>query len=137
MSPPSRAGQPAYLPFSEPAAPKCSDGIASWYGAERQGNPTSSGEAFNMNAMTAAHPDLPLGTRIKVTNLHNNRSLVLRINDRGPFVPGRLLDVSRAAARRLGFFRTGKARVHIEVLRRPSIFLHHLECHGTRKFAMK
>src|SRR5262245_16512229 len=73
-------------------------GIASWYGEEFQGNQTASGEPFDEGRLTAAHLRLPLGTRIKVTNLRNQRSVVLKVNDRGPHVRGRLLDVSRAAA---------------------------------------
>src|SRR5712692_8925164 len=91
-------------------------GVASWYGEECQGNLTASGEVYDMNGLTAAHNQLPLGTWIKVTNLKNNRSLVLRINDRGPGIPGRLLDVSLEAARRLGFVSAGLTHVQIEVI---------------------
>lgn len=138
VSPPSRAGQPACIPVCarKLTPPKLTDGLASWYGAESQGNPTANGETFNMDAMTAAHPNLPLGTKIKVTNLKNHRSLILRVNDRGPFIPGRLLDVSRAAARRLGFMRSGKAWVRIEVLRRRRDLPYRLACPGACLYAM-
>src|SRR3970282_926317 len=76
---------------------------------------TASGQKFDMDALTAAHPTLPLGTRVKVTNLANDRSVVLTINDRGPFVRGRIIDVSRRAAKALGFHRAGTARVRVQV----------------------
>ena len=95
-------------------------GVASWYGPGFHGRPTASGEPYDMEAMTAAHPSLPLGTRVRVTVLTTGRRTDLRVNDRGPFTKGRVLDVSRAAARRLGFLQRGTARVRIEVLRLPS-----------------
>ncbi len=98
-------------------------GVASWYGEECQGNLTASGEAFDMNGLTAAHWVYPLGTKIRVTNLNNNRSLTLRINDRGPGVAGRLLDVSKAAAQHLGFLTAGKTLVRIKVLSYPKGYL--------------
>ena len=91
-------------------------GLASWYGAEFQGVPTASGEPYDMNRLTAAHPSLPLGSTILVTNLRNHKSLLLKVNDRGPNVTGRLLDVSKAAARRLGFSGAGLARVRIRAV---------------------
>lgn len=91
-------------------------GVASWYGPELAGNRTASGEAFRQEAMTAAHPSLPLGTRVRVTNLANGRSVVVRINDRGPFVDGRVLDVSRGAAKALGMLGSGTARVRMTPL---------------------
>ena len=91
-------------------------GVASWYGLELQGSLTANGESYDMNGLTAAHRDLPIGTKIRVTNLLNRRAATLRINDRGPNVPGRLLDVSMAAAKLLGFLRAGLAPVRIEVL---------------------
>lgn len=94
-------------------------GVASWYGPGFHGRPTASGETFDMEAMTAAHPSLPLGTRIRVTVLATGRRTDLRVNDRGPFRKGRILDVSRAAARRLGFLGRGTARVRVEVLSLP------------------
>ena len=88
-------------------------GVASWYGEEFQGTPTASGEPFDMNGLTAAHPTLPLGSKIILTNLNNHKSLVLRVNDRGPNVADRLVDVSRAAAKRLGFLGAGVTRVRV------------------------
>jgi rare lipoprotein A len=90
------------------------DGTASFYGREEHGGKTASGERFDMNAMTAAHRTAPLGSRLKVTNLRNGSSVVVRINDRGPFVRGRIIDLSRAAAAQLGFIGAGVTRVHIE-----------------------
>ncbi len=94
-------------------------GLASWYGEECQGNTTASGEVYDMNELTAAHRTLPLGTKLKVTNLRNKRSLVVRINDRGPFIDNRMLDVSMAAAKKLGFMSTGVALVRTEVVSMP------------------
>ena len=91
-------------------------GVASWYGEECEGNPTASGELFDMNGLTAAQWELPFGTRIRVTNLTNNRSLVLRVNDRGPGIPGRIVDVSMEAAKRLGFKSRGLVQVQLDVL---------------------
>jgi len=91
-------------------------GIASYYAGPHQGRRTASGERFDMHRMTAAHRSLPLGARVKVTNLENGRHAVVRINDRGPFWRGRIIDLSYAAARRLGFARRGLARVRIETL---------------------
>lgn len=86
-------------------------GKASWYALTSQ---TASGEMMNPNAMTAAHPRLPFGSKVKVTNRANGRSVHLRINDRGPFVKGRIIDVSKAAAGQLGFIRKGVTQVCIE-----------------------
>ena len=94
-------------------------GTASVYSEDLDGNPTANGEIYDMNGLTAAHRTLPLGTKVRVTNLRNKRSLVLRINDRGPFIPGRILDVSMAAARRLGFGVAGLALVRVRVLSYP------------------
>lgn len=91
-------------------------GTASWYGEEFHGRPTASREIYDMNDMTAAHPNLPFGTRVMVTNLDNGRSAIVRINDRGPFVRGRIIDLSYAAARVLGLVGPGTARVRVEVL---------------------
>lgn len=93
-------------------------GVASWYGEERAGRPTASGELFDMKGLTAAHRGLPLGTRVKVTNLTNHQTILLRVNDRGPNIPGRLIDVSWAAAKRLGFLATGLTPVEVEVVPR-------------------
>jgi peptidoglycan lytic transglycosylase len=91
-------------------------GVASWYGKEFDGRRTASGEVFDMNGMTAAHRTLPLGTILKVTHLENGRSLRVKVNDRGPFVSGRILDLSYGAASRLGIVGAGTARVRIEVV---------------------
>jgi rare lipoprotein A (peptidoglycan hydrolase) len=88
-------------------------GTASWYGPGFQGRPTASGEPFDQNSLTAAHRTLPLGSQAVVTNIENGRSVVVEINDRGPYVGGRVLDLSRAAAARLGMLDDGLARVRI------------------------
>lgn len=93
-------------------------GQASWYGPKFHGRLTANGERFNQNAMTAAHPSLRFGTRVKVTNLNNGRSVVVRINDRGPFVGGRVIDVSAAAARSLNMIQSGVAPVQVTILGR-------------------
>ena len=91
-------------------------GIASWYGHPFHGRATANGERYDMNDVTAAHPTLPLPSRVRVTNLENGRQLVVRVNDRGPFIDGRLIDVSRRAAQLLGFYRQGLAEVRVEYL---------------------
>ena len=91
-------------------------GTASWYGEDFDGKPTASGEPFNMYDLTAAHPTLPLGTFVKVTNLRNRRAVVVRINDRGPIVPGRIIDVSYGAARVLKFHTKGTQRVRLDIV---------------------
>lgn len=91
-------------------------GIASWYGPNFHGKSTANGERFDMNALTAAHRTLPLPSMVRVTNLGNGRSLVLRVNDRGPFARNRIIDVSRRAAELLGFQIQGTAKVQVEVL---------------------
>jgi rare lipoprotein A len=88
-------------------------GEASWYGPRFHGRPTASGERFDMHAMTAAHRKLPLGSKVRVTNLENDRSVVVKVNDRGPFARGRIIDVSYGAAKRLGMVASGTARVEI------------------------
>lgn len=90
------------------------EGLASYYGREHHRGPTASGERFDMHAMTAAHRSLPFGTRLRVTNLANGRSVVVRINDRGPFVRSRIVDLSRAAAEQLDFINRGVTRVRLE-----------------------
>lgn len=90
------------------------DGEASYYGARHHGKRTASGERFDQNALTAAHRTLPFGTRVKVTNLNNERSVVVRINDRGPHVRGRLIDLSRRAAEALDMLRSGVAPVRVQ-----------------------
>ncbi|MCG8544799.1 MAG: septal ring lytic transglycosylase RlpA family protein [Alphaproteobacteria bacterium] len=95
-------------------------GIASWYGKRFHGRTTASGQVYNMYAMTAAHRSLPFGTRVVVTNLSNGKSVNLVINDRGPFIDGRVIDVSWAAARRLGFTQDGLTRVRVTIVSRGS-----------------
>jgi rare lipoprotein A len=89
-------------------------GVASWYGPKFHGRKTSSGERFNMYAMTAAHRTLPLGSIVRVTHIGNGKKVVLKINDRGPFVEGRIIDLSYGAARTLGMVKEGVARVTVE-----------------------
>jgi len=105
----------------EPAPPPVVDGVqigvASWYGPGFHGNRTANGEIYDQYELTAAHPTLPLGTRAMVTNLTNGRSVEVRINDRGPFVGGRAIDLSYAAARTIGMIGPGTARVRIDLLR--------------------
>ena len=91
-------------------------GIASWYGPGFHGRRTANGERYDMDALTAAHPTLPMPSVVRVTNLDNGRSIVLRINDRGPFARSRIIDVSRQAARSLGFQGIGTAKVRVTVL---------------------
>ena len=98
----------------EAAAKQC--GKASWYGPGFHGRTTANGEKFNQNAMTAAHKGLRFGSKVRVTNQLNGKSLTLRINDRGPFAKGRILDVSKAAAGKLGFRRRGHAPVCVSVV---------------------
>lgn len=91
-------------------------GIASWYGPKFHGKPTANGEIFDMNAVSAAHKTLPLPSVVRVTNIDNGRVLKMRVNDRGPFVPGRIIDLSRRAADLIGMRRKGTARVRVEIL---------------------
>jgi rare lipoprotein A len=91
-------------------------GLASYYDSRFHGEQTASGERYDEKALTAAHRTLPFGTHVQVTNLSNGRSVVVTITDRGPFARGRVIDVSRRAARRLGFLRDGTTRVRLEVV---------------------
>lgn len=120
-------GRTARPPESQPAVPLIGPppaaprpvhrqiGLASWYGPGFHGRPTASGARFDQNRLTAAHRSLPLGARVTVTRLDNGRSVEVEINDRGPYVRGRVLDLSRAAAARLGMVDAGVARVRIEL----------------------
>jgi rare lipoprotein A (peptidoglycan hydrolase) len=92
----------------------------SWYGDDFDGQPTANGETYDMYADTAAHPTLPLGSIVRVVNIRNHRSQVVRINDRGPYIEGRELDVSYEVARKLGFDQHGLAKVRLELLKVPS-----------------
>ena len=117
------AEMPAPHPAPEPkVAPQPAEttGTASWYGKAHQGQPTASGETYDMHAFTAAHRSLPLGTRVLVTNVKNDRSVEVRINDRGPFNRGRILDLSYAAARELGSLSDGAFRVKLRILEEPA-----------------
>jgi rare lipoprotein A len=93
-------------------------GLASWYGEDFHGRPTANGETFNMNSLSAAHPSLPLPCNVRVTNLLNHRSIVVRVNDRGPYVGGRVIDVSAKTAKVLGFYDDGLSKVKVEYVGR-------------------
>ena len=94
-------------------------GTASWYGEYFHGRPTASGEPYDMYDMTAAHLTLPLGTYVRVTNLHNGKSVVVRVNDRGPYIEGRTIDLSYGAAQALNFTEKGLQRVRLDVVKPP------------------
>jgi len=108
--------EPVFLPKPEPVT-----GVASWYGEAFQGRTTASGEVYDMHGLTAAHRELPLGTWVEITNLRNGRFVTLRINDRGPSIQGRMLDVSKAAAQTLGFVGTGTTMVQIRIVPKTSL----------------
>lgn len=91
-------------------------GIASWYGKDFHGGPTASGERYDMNTLTAAHPSLPFGTLVRVTNLQNGKDVVVRVNNRGPYRKNRIIDLSKEAARQLGMVGAGIAKVRVEVV---------------------
>ena len=103
-----------FTPTARPQAVQV--GVASWYGPKFHRRKTSNGEWFDMNYLSAAHPTMPLPSYVKVTNLENGRTVVVRVNDRGPFVGTRIIDLSRAAAKRLGYLNKGKAKVRVEYL---------------------
>lgn len=112
--------QPAQVAFAPlPTVRAVLRGLASWYGPGFHGNRSASGERYNQNALTAAHRSLPFGTMVRVTNLRNGLSVVVRINDRGPFSRGRIIDLSAASARIIGLKSSGVARVTVEVLGKP------------------
>lgn len=104
-----------YVPLTS-VQPFRQRGVASWYGRRFHGKPTSSGEPYDMYAMTAAHPTLPIPSYVRVTNLANGRSVVVRVNDRGPFLRDRVIDLSYAAAYRLGYINAGHANVELELI---------------------
>ncbi|MDR2313728.1 MAG: septal ring lytic transglycosylase RlpA family protein [Spirochaetaceae bacterium] len=130
---------PALILFAQPAVRTgeitrgifYQEGIASWYGGEFNGRPTASGEIFDDTRLTAAHPILPFGTMLKITNRHNNKSVIVRVNDRGPFVAERILDLSRTAAQELDMIRTGTAPVIVESLQELSLPLRNTLSSGT------
>lgn len=101
-----------YTPREDPTYDET--GISSWYGPQFNGKRTANGEIFDMNELSAAHPTLPMPSFVRVTNLENGRSVILRVNDRGPFARGRLIDVSRRAAQILGYEKSGTARVRVQ-----------------------
>ena len=110
-----------YVPMSVAEATRYREtGVASWYGYEtyrqKGGRMTANGEAFDPNGLSAAHKHLPLPVFARVTNLSNKRSIIVRVNDRGPFVDGRIIDLSAGAAKKLGFYKHGTARVLVEVV---------------------
>lgn len=114
VGPPYEANGRWYVPTPEPGYAET--GTASWYGPQFHGQSTASGEVFDQAALTAAHPTLPIPSLVQVTNLDNGREVIVRVNDRGPFVGERLIDLSRGAADVLGFTAAGHARVHVRYL---------------------
>ena len=104
-----------YVPMTS-VQPFRQSGLASWYGKRYHGQKTSSGETYDMYAMTAAHPTLPIPSYVRVTNVANRKSVVVRINDRGPFKSERVIDLSYVAAHKLGFIQSGQARVEVEAI---------------------
>jgi rare lipoprotein A len=104
----SRSQKKALVPVTE--------GRASFYSDQFHGRKTANGETFNMDKLTAAHPFLPFGTRVRVTNLRNGKDVIVRINDRGPFVKGRIIDLSTSAAKEIGLIKSGTVRVKLEAL---------------------
>ncbi len=94
-------------------------GIASWYGPGFHGNLTANGEVYDMNGISAAHKTLPFGTSVRVIDLETGRSIVVRINDRGPFIEGRIIDLSKGAAEELGMVERGIIQVGLRIVRRP------------------
>lgn len=116
------------------------DGLASWYGGKFHGRLTSSGEVFDTNDMTAAHKTLPFGTMVKVTNLDNGKTAIVKINDRGPFIEGRVIDLSRAAAVELGMVDSGVARVSLQIqgfVSQVDLFAVQVGAYGAEKNAEK
>lgn len=105
----------AHAQMGQPVAVYTQRGEASWYGPGFHGRKTASGERFNQHGLTAAHRKLPLGTKARVTNLDNGKSVEVKINDRGPYVRGRIIDLSKAAAERLGMKNAGTTPVRLEV----------------------
>jgi rare lipoprotein A len=128
-NPPQAASPPQNMPLSlkvslnpadQPKPLAVWECVTGWYGEPFDGQLTATGEIYDMYATTAAHPTLPLGSVVRVVNTRNRRTQVVRINDRGPFIEGRELDVSYEVARRLGFDQRGLARVRLELLEVPS-----------------
>jgi rare lipoprotein A len=113
---PPPAADAAVDPGRATARARVEVGLASWYGEPHHGRPTASGEIFDMTQLTAAHRTLPLGTGLRVVNLENGRAVRVRVNDRGPYVAGRILDLSRRAADALDMVEQGIARVRLEIV---------------------
>ncbi len=120
LSAPAVSGEDAFRISANAKPILVETGLASWYGGPYNKRRGSNGEIYNMNAMTAAHRTLPLGSIVRVTNLKTGRSVLVRITDRGPFVEGRVLDLSKAAAQKVDVWQAGVAMVRIEVMRAPS-----------------
>jgi rare lipoprotein A len=124
----SRGGNKPYTLFGQHYSPLVNStshtemGIASWYGNKFHGHLTSNGETYNMFAMTAAHKTLPLPSYVRVTNLDNNLSAIVRVNDRGPFHRDRVIDLSYSAAHKIGMLKQGTARVQLELLQSPAMY---------------
>jgi rare lipoprotein A len=116
---PSARIPPETRPGAKPAPRPSQTGEASWYGEAHHGHPTASGEIYDMYKLTAAHPSLPMGSKVMVTNLKNGKSVEVRINDRGPTVDGRIIDLSYAAAKELGAVSGGTIPVRLRVLSTP------------------
>lgn len=108
-----------YVPREDPTYDRT--GVGSWYGADFNGKTTANGEIYNMDSLTAAHPTLPIPSYVIVTNLGNNRTVMLRVNDRGPYVGGRMIDLSRAAARALGYETMGTAHLRVQYVGRAPL----------------
>ena len=104
----------------QPVHEQFQQGIASWYGPGFHGRKTANGERFNQNALTAAHRHLPIGTKVLVTNVSNGKSVEVRINDRGPYIKGRVIDLSKAAAERVGMIQPGTASIQIRIISKPT-----------------
>ncbi|MGH7090420.1 MAG: septal ring lytic transglycosylase RlpA family protein [Stellaceae bacterium] len=119
---PSGSGKAGLVPAAiakEPAKPAPQVGVASWYGAAEAGKLTASGKPFDPHKLTAAHRTLPFNSKVKVTNLHNGKSVKVTITDRGPAVPGRVIDLSAQAAKKLGMKKKGLAAVKIQPVPKP------------------
>lgn len=116
---PYKIGGRTYRPAEQPGYDRV--GVASWYGELFHGRYTANGEVYDMNALTAAHPTLPIPTYARVTNLQNNRSIVVRVNDRGPYAHDRIIDMSRRSAQALGFQRNGTAKVRVQYMGRAPL----------------
>jgi len=121
VAPSSKSQTSSSISSKDPDAWKSEmEGIASWYGADFNGRLTANGEVYDMYAYTAAHKTLPLGTVVKVTNVESGQTVEVRINDRGPYVKGRIIDLSRTAGRAIGIREEGTAKVKLEIVRWPA-----------------